>query len=159
LAILSLFAVCTVMAGCVAGTDQKANARPPSGNVTNKSADAPRTNVEELGLLIKVPYEAEDVVWKVSPNGAKVTAVLLFPKDTAERIIAEAQAFGQGQNVTISPESWFPEELIAQGEMSGDAAIRGTAYPANAFFLDKYNAGRIIRIEGGDHFVLEVSAQ
>ena len=147
------------MAGCIAGTDQKANARPPSANTANRNADAPRTNVEELGLLVKVPYEAEDVVWKEAPNGKKVTAVLLFSKATADRVIADAQQFGPGQPVTLSAETWFPDELIAQSEMSGDAAIRGTAYPANAFFHDKYNAGRITRIEGSDQFVLEVTAQ
>ena len=147
------------MAGCVAGTDQKANTRPPTANAADQTADEPRTNVEELGLLVTVPYETEDVVWKESPSGKKVTAVLLFSKATAERVVAEAQAFGAGQAVTLSPETWFPDELIAQGEMSGDAAVLGTAYPANAFFHEKYNSGRITRIEGGDHFVLEVSAQ
>jgi hypothetical protein len=145
--------------GCIAGTDKKANTRSPGAPGAANQNAAPRTNVEELGLLVKVPYEADDVVWKESPNGKKVVAVLLFPKETAERIVTDAQAYGPGQPVTLSAETWFPEELIAQSEMSGDAAIRGTAYPANAFFHDKYNSGRITRIEGGDHFVLEVAAQ
>lgn len=157
--ILSLIALSALLPACVAGTDQKPNTRPPgSANAADQNT-APHTNVEELGLLVRVPYEAEDVVWKESPSGKKVTAVLLFSKETAERVVADAQAHGAGQPVTISPEIWFPDELIAQGEMSGDAAIRGMAYPANDFFHDKYNTGRIIHIEGGDHFVLEVSAQ
>jgi hypothetical protein len=158
-AILSLFAACTLSAGCIAGTDQKANARPPSVDRANQNTDTARTNVEELGLLVNVPYEAEDVVWKEAPAGKKVTAVLLFSKATAERVVSDAQAYGPGQAVTVSPETWFPDELIAQSEMSGDAAVRGTAYPANAFFHDNYNSGRIIHVEGSDHFVLEVSAR
>lgn len=159
-AILSLFAACAVLAGCVAGTDEKANSRPPSGVGTgNENAAAPKTNVEELGLLVNVPYEAEDVVWKESLSTKKLVAVLLFSKETANRVVADAEARGRGQPATLSVETWFPEELIAQSEMSGDAAIRGTAYPANAFFSDRYKSGRITRVEGGEHFVLEVSAQ
>lgn len=159
-AILSLFTVCTALSGCVAGTDEKANSRPPSSaNSANANAAAPKTNVEELGLLITVPYEAEDVVWKESPSTKKLVAVLLFSKETAGRIVADAEAYGKGQPVTLSVETWFPDELIAQSEMSGDAAIRGTAYPANTFFSERYKTGRITRIEGGDHFVLEVSTQ
>jgi len=159
-AILSLFVACAALSGCVAGTDEKANSRPPSVvGSGDENAAAPKTNVEELGLLVNVPYETEDVVWKESSSAKKLVAVLLFTKETANRVVADAVARGPGQPVTLAVETWFPDELIAQGEMSGDAAIRGTAYPANAFFNDRYKTGRITRVEGGDHFVLEVSAQ
>ena len=159
-AILSLFASCSLLGGCVGGRDEKANSRIPSAaNTANQNASAARSNVEELGLLVKIPYETEDVVWKEFPASKKVVAVLLFTKEIAEKVVADAQTHGAGQNVTVAAEPWFPDELIAQSEMSGDAALRGTAYPGNAFFLDKYNAGNITRIEGGDHFVLELTAR
>lgn len=159
-AILSFFATCTLLCGCVGGRDEKANSRSPSvGNSANQNTSTARTNVEELGLLVSIPYETEDVVWKEFPASKKVVAVLLFTKDTAARVVTDAQTHGAGQNVTLAAEPWFPDELIAQSEMSGDAALRGTAYPGNAFFLDKYNAGTITRVEGSDHFVLEITAR
>ncbi len=159
-AILSFFATCTLLCGCIGGRDQNANSRTQSTtNSGNQNSSAARSNVEELGLLVKIPYETEDVVWKEVSPSKKVVAVLLFPKATADKVVADAQTHGAGQNVTLAAEPWFPDELIAQSEMSGDAALRGTAYPGNAFFLDKYNAGTITRIEGSDHFVLEITAR
>lgn len=159
-AILSLFITCTLLCSCVGGRDEKANSRPPTAaNRSNQNSSSPRTNVEELGLLVNVPYETEDVVWKEASPVKKVVAVLLFTKETAERVVADAQAHGASKNVTIAAEPWFPDELIAQSEMSGDALLRGTAYPGNSFFLGEYNAGTITRIEGSDHFVLEITAR
>ena len=63
------------------------------------------------------------------------------------------------QQTTITSESWFPPELIAQGNVTGDDALNGLSYAANAFFQDPYNDGRITRIQGTDYFILEMSAK
>ena len=148
------------MSGCVGG-DRNAGTRPPGGIADEgvTSTNSARTNVEELTLLINVPYETEDVVWKEDAASRRVVAVLRFSPADADRVAAEAAGYGGGENISIAVETWFPGELIAQGEMSGDSALKAKAYPANGFYQEPYNSGRIARIEGGDYFVLEMSAR
>ena len=134
-AILSFFATCTLLCGCVGGRDEKANSRAPSAvNTSNQNTSAARSNVEELSLLVNVPYETEDVVWKEFPASKKVVAVLLFTKEIAEKVVADAQTHGAGQNATLAAEPWFPDELIAQSEMSGDGTLAVPHIPAMLFF-------------------------
>jgi hypothetical protein len=123
------------------------------------NANAARTNVEELSLLVNVPYNAEDIAWKQDAEKRTIIAVFRFSPEDADRAAADAKKFGQGQQVTLAVESWFPDELIAQAEVSGDNSLKGTAYPGNAFFQEPYSSGRITRIEGVDYFILELSAK
>lgn len=146
------------ISGCVGG-GENANSRPAGpGNSGTSSVHVAKTNVEELTLLVNVPYETEDVVWKEDPVAKKVVAVMLFSPADADAIVAEAAKFGPPQQVSVAVETWYPNELIAQGEMSGDSALKGVSYPANSFFQPPYSTGRIARIEGLPYFVLEVSA-
>ena len=153
--ILALFLCAVSLSACGGGNNSNngRTANRPSGENTN----AAKTNVEELSLLVRVPYQAEDIVWKEDAADKKITAVLRFSPGDANRIVVEAEKFGAPVNVTIAVETWFPGELIAQGEMSGDSALKGTAYNANDFFVAPYTSGRITRIEASDYFVLEVS--
>ena len=130
---------------------QKAAARPA------EKPNAARTNIEELGLLVKIPYETEDIVWKEIPAKKKIIAIMRFSASDANRIVAEAG--GNPENTGIAVESWFPEELIAQTEMSGDNALKGVSYPATAFYQEPYTNGKITRVEGSDYFILEVAAK
>ncbi len=156
--IVSLAFGLTLHLGCVGG-DQNANGRPiGAANSGSSPVNVAKTNVEELTLLVNVPYETEDVVWKEDPAGKKVVAVMLFSPADADAIVAEAGKFGPPQQVSVAVETWYPSELIAQGEMSGDNALKGISYPANSFFQPPYSTGRIARIEGLPYFVLEVSA-
>jgi len=45
------------------------------------------------------------------------------------------------------------------GELSGDDSLKGLAYSADSFFQEPYTSGRVIRIDGTDYFVLELSAK
>jgi hypothetical protein len=149
-----------VLSGC-GGYGRNTNENPvaKSTNAVAQNYDMPNTNVEELGLIVTVPFVAEDIVWKVDAARKKVIAVFRYPPEDANKIVAEAGKFGEPASVSIAVESWFPDELIAQSEMGGDSELKGTAYPANAFFQDPYTTGRITRIEGGDYFVLELFAK
>lgn len=156
--ILAFFLFVASFTACVDGNNNN-NARA-TANAANRAAENsndPRTNVEELSLLVTVPYEAEDIVWKEDAVSKKVTAVLRFSPGDANKIVVQAQRYGAPQNVSMAVETWFPSELIAQGEMSGDSALKGLAYNANDFYLAPYTIGTITRIEGSDYFVLEVS--
>jgi hypothetical protein len=155
--ILALFLSLSLLSGC-SGDTGNANTTNARNTVASRNANAARTNVEELSLLVNVPYEADDIVWKQDAEKRNIIAVFRFSPEEAERAAADAGRAGQGQPVTISAESWFPEELIAQSEVSGDNTLKGTAYPATSFFQDPFNSGRITRIEGVDYFILELSA-
>lgn len=147
---------CLFAAACVGG-GQNVNNKPAAGPAATQ-ANSARTNPEELGLLIRIPYETEDVVWKRFDD-TRVIAVLRFSKADAEKVVEEAAVHGAGENVTLPVESWFPDELIAQGDMSGNSALRGVSYSANGFAQEPFISGRATRIEGTDFFVLEMTAR
>lgn len=153
--ILAFFWIVLTISGCGGGaSNSAANQRPGSqANANNQ----PRTNAEELGLIAKMPYETLDIVWKAYPATKRVLAVMRYSPADANKIVAEAGGNPEGQ--TIQVETWFPDELIAQSEMSGDNALKGIAYPATAFYQEPYTDGKITRVEGTDFFVLELKAK
>lgn len=153
--ILALFLCAAAFSGC--GGDQNAHLSVPA-NISPENSNSAKTNVEELGLWINVPYEAEDVVWNETPDRKQIIAVLRFSGEDANKIVAEAAPHQTPQNVKLSSENWFPAELIAQSEMTGDATLNGLAYAADSFYQEPYTSGRIVRIDGTDYFVLELSA-
>lgn len=158
--ILALFLSTASLLACVGG-NKNANV-PPTTTASNSpgaNANSAKTNVEELGLFVNVPYETEDIVWKEDTANKKVIAVLRFSPLDANKIVAEAEKNGPPQNVSIAVENWYPDELTAQSEISGDSTLKGLAYPANTFYLAPYTTGRITRIEASDYFVLELSAK
>lgn len=159
--ISALFLVCISLSAC--GGAASSNASGPgnaaAANSANSSANAPKTNAEELGLLVNMPFETEEIVWNEDQLHKRVIAVMRFSPENSKKLIAEAEKFKQPEKVTISIETWFPPELVAQGDMNGEDSVAGLAYPANMFFQSPYNEGRITHIEDSDYFVLEVSAK
>lgn len=158
--ILALFLSLGVFSGCI-GSNIDSNTNSAVLNPTLENANSAKTNVEELQLLVNVPYEVEDedIVWKENAAQKKLIAVLRFSAENANKLVAEASARQAPQSVSVSSESWFPSELIAQGELSGDDSLKGLAYAADNFFQEPFTSGRIVRIEGTDYFVLEMSAK
>jgi len=157
LAILALFSTIG-SSGCggSSNSDPKASA---ASNPALDNANSAKTNTEELSMLINMPAEPDDVVWKQNAARNRLTAVLLYPSEKANKIVAEAAQHGSPQNVTVSSESWFPPELIAQSEMTGDDTLKGLAYSAEGFFQEPYTSGRVIRIDGTDYFVVELTGK
>ena len=157
--VIILITCSLLVGGCGGAASNSANSNRPTANITNQNSNTARTNVEELGLLVRVPYEVEDVVWKENTSKKTLIAVLRFSPSDAEKIVNEAGQFGPSQPNVISPETWFPDELIAQSEMSGDNALKGQAYAANGFLQEPYSVGKVTRIEGTDYFVIEATAK
>ena len=151
-----LFLVIFTSCGSQSNTNTQANS---AANSNASNSTTAKTNVEELGMLINVPYESEEAFWKDDAAHKKLVAVLRFPQPEANRLIADAEKVRPAQQTTIPSEPWFPPELIAQGDLSGDDTLNGKSYAANAFFQDPYNDGRITRIEDTDYFVLELSSK
>ena len=117
-----------------------------------------RTKVEDLSLLINMPFEAQDVTWKQSKDQKKITAVVRFDPEDTNKLVVEAEKFGPAQKATVDAQSWFPDELTGQSDLHGDEPLSGKAYPANLFFQDPYNSGRVVRVDGTDFFVVELTA-
>jgi len=159
--ILAFFLSVASLSGCVGGQGNANNsaAAATGSNRTTENSNSARTNVEELSLLVKVPYDTEDIVWKEYAAAKKVIAVLRFSPANSAKIVAEASSAGAPQNVSVAVETWFPDELTAQSDMSGDNSLKGLAYPATAFYQDPYTTGKITRIESSDYFVLELTAK
>jgi len=122
-------------------------------------------------MAIKMPFHPEEAVWREdvlgksgdnrvpAPTDKKLTAVLRFLKDDAAKITAQAEKYKPATPATINTEKWFPAELIAQSQTSGDETVKGSSYPANDFLNPPYSDGKITRIEGTDYFVLELFAK
>jgi hypothetical protein len=144
------------LAGACGGAGPASN-QPSAANSSAENSNAAKSNVEELGMLVNVPYEAEDIVWKDDAAHKRLVAVLRFSSADADKVVAEAMTHGTPQPVTMSTETWFPAELIAQSDMTGDNQLRATAYAADGFYQEPYSSGRVLRVEGTDYFILELS--
>lgn len=156
--ILAFFAAGALLSACGGTANSNAASNAPA-NAANDAANTAKSNVEELGLLINMPYEAEEVVWKEDAQSKKVIAVLRFSPDDSKKFVAQAEKIKVPQKVTLPTQTWFPPELIAQGDMGGEDSVNGLAYSASAFFQPPFTEGRITRVEDTDYFVLEVSAK
>jgi hypothetical protein len=128
--------------------------------VPGENANTAKTNIEELSLLVNIPYQVDDdVVWKEDAAHKKVIAVLHFSRADSDKIVSGAVARQAPQEVTIPSESWYPAELVAQSEMSGGDGLKGIAYAADEFFMEPYTSGRIVRVRETDYFVLQLSGR
>ena len=140
------------------------------GNTANNSNNnAPNDDVEELGKIVKLPFLPEEAVWRETnlnnqnsgnrvpaPNEKKLIGVLRFSPADAQGLITQAEKYNPSKTATIDVETWFPAELIAQSQLSGDETLKGTTYAANDFFQNSYNNGKLFRIEDTNYFVLEM---
>ncbi len=153
--ILALFVSTTSFLACVDAGGNANSTRPANAPASAEKPNSLKTNAEELGLLVRVPYQTEDIVWKEDTAKKRILAVIRFSPEDANKLVAEAGAAGTPES-SIPVESWFPNELIAQSETSGDAALKGLSYPANAFVQEPYTIGKITRIDGTDYFILEL---
>ncbi len=144
------------------------NINTPNSTDSNQSANANAENlvidkddVAELSTLVKLPQLPEETVWREeetpSPKGKKLTAVLKYNSENAARITAQSEKNKPPAQTEIEAESWFPEELTAQSQLSGNESLKGTAYGANDFFNAPYLNGRLVRVAETDYFILELT--
>lgn len=152
-------------------TNQVSNQSSNQLPETNRnSIIAAKNDPAELGKIINLPIMPLEAEFREEPfdkqtntNGAapvnqKMTAVLLYDLADTPKLIALIEKHKPGEAVELEVETWFPAELIAQSQTSGNDTIKGNAYAANDFLQTPYSKGRIIHISGTDYFVLELSA-
>jgi hypothetical protein len=156
---------------CTSGDPQSSNANSANQSANTNSANLIKDDIDELEMLVKMPFHPEEAVWREDvlgkpgdsrvpgPTDKKLTAVLRFLKDDAGKVTAQAEKYKAAAPEAINTEKWFPAELIAQSQTSGDETLKGSSYPANDFYNAPYTDGKITRIEGTDYFVLELFAK
>jgi hypothetical protein len=158
LAIILASSACVFgLAGCAFKVTSNVN--QPQSVESNSQSNSAKTNVEELGMLINVPYETEDIVWKEIVPQKKLVAVIRVSRADADKIVEDVRNIKPPETVTLQSENWFPVELIAQSDVTGDDTLKGVAYSAQPFFQEPFSDGMIVRIDGTEYFVIEMSAK
>jgi hypothetical protein len=144
----------------IANTSNNAN-RGNAANNSNKNSMTASDDVEELGKIIKLPFVPEEATWREINENAKrkkIIAVLKFAPADSQNLIVQAEKYSPTKTESIGVENWFPAELVAQSQLSGDETVRATTYAANDFFQNSYSNGRLSRIEQTSYFVLELTS-
>lgn len=166
--ILALIAAIQLIGACSGGSstpgsnNAASNAEQANANrAVEPGMEGAKDNAEELGTLVKMPYEPEDLAWKEYPNGPgrRLLAVFQLTDEDSRRLIDSTSKIRPGSPVSITSEKWFPKELVTQNEMSGDSGIQATAYAADEFLQPPYAEGTLSRVDNTNFFVLEVFAK
>ncbi|HMS39726.1 MAG TPA: hypothetical protein PKE69_05830 [Pyrinomonadaceae bacterium] len=127
-------------------------------NNSNTNTEATKDDIEDFAKIVKLPFQPEEVSWRESAD-KKIIAVLKFSAADANNLTTQIEKQKPAQNAGLNAENWFPPELIAQSQQSGDETLKGKEYSAADFFLAPYTKGKITRIDETNYFVLELSAQ
>ncbi len=136
----------------------------------NINANVADDNDIKLMELINSPYEPiGDSPWREDDlaanadnsgqKGKKITAVLKFSEEDTKKILEKAGSRKNPYKVSIDAESWFPAELIAKSDTTGDTTLKGTGYSADEFVKSPFNEGSLIYIDGTDFFVLNLRSR
>ena len=157
LAFLLLVLASQILPSCSSKSENN-NVANASANSSNTAQVGPKDNIEELGMLVHLPFEPEEVAWEEKPDQKKMTAVIRFSPENAAKMAAEVAKNGQPSADTLTVESWYPNELIAQGELTGESTVKGQSYPAEPFLNPPYTKGKITRVENTDYFILQISS-
>jgi hypothetical protein len=158
LALLSTLFTSQLLFACSTPAGNSNAVNSSAANSANAAQAGPKDNIEELGLLVRLPFEPEEVAWKEKPEQKKLIAVVRFSPENAQKMASEIAKNGQPSPETVTVESWFPNELIAQGELTGESIVKGQSYPAEPFLNPPYTKGKITRIENTDYFILQISS-
>lgn len=165
--ILALSVLIQLAVGCerapVTEANNAATNRANSNRAIEPGMEGAKDNADELGTLIKLPYEPEDLVWKdfaaESGQSRRLLAVIQLTPDETRKLIDSASKTGTGKPTSISSEKWFPKELVTQSEMSSDEGIQATSYPANDLLQPPFTQGTLSHVNNTDFFVIELFAK
>jgi len=161
-----------LFSACGRGNEEINKSTSTSDNLQNANdASLVKDDVEELGKIIKLPFEPEEVAWQdnnsndnngrnrvPAPNEKRIVAVLKFTSEDSNRLIIQAEKYAPAKSAVIDAENWFPVELIAQSQLSGDETLKGNFYAADDFFLEPFNKGKFTHIANTNYFVLELTS-
>lgn len=154
--------------------NNSANANSNRANVsvkTNSNTEiVPQDNVEDLAKIIKLNVLPEESVYietnlntkndapnVPAPSEKKLFAVMKFTPENTAQIVAQAEKHKPAEPSDVDAESWFPAELVAQSQLTGDEFLKGVTYAANDFLQTPYSKGKLTRINSTDYFILELT--
>ncbi len=153
------------------GNENTSAANDQSAIVKNDNANISKDDVEELDKIINLPMQPEDATWREDnlldkqnnnntpvPKGKKLTVVLKFSSEDAQKFVEQIDKTKPAFASDVDAASWFPPELIAKSQESGDENLKGISYSADNFLREPYKNGKITRIDDTDFFVLEVTS-
>lgn len=163
ISVVFILACLVLLNSCNGSTNNNSNSSANANSASNNSNDASppqNDNVEDLRSMVKISFDPEEVVWRTLDTKEKgkrlLTVVLLSPADH-KALESRLNAFGDARTVSVNVEQWFPTELIAMGDASGESVVSGKAYPATEFFLPPFVVGEAILIPETDYLVLDVT--
>lgn len=139
----------------------------------NSNANVAEDDLLKLKDIINLPFEPEfndyrqePLVESVSsnrvpgPTDKKLTVVLKFSAKDTEKLMTELKKSKKPPFETeTEAEDWFPAELIAKRETSGDGTLKGVGYSSEKFTKTPFNTGTLIYIKDTDYFVLILQTQ
>ena len=157
---LHFFAASILLSAC--GSQPSDNTNTPANTNANSTANsnATKDDAEELRTLIQIPFETEEVTWRVTGNDRKkLLAVFVLTPEVRKVYESKLAATGSGQDVQVTVEQWFPAELTSMSEMGGESSIPGKAFPATDFFQVPFESGNVVFIPQTDYLVLELNSK
>jgi hypothetical protein len=142
------------------------NTTPFPQREDTKKAEA-NDSAEELGMLIEMPFEPTEVVWREitpgSENGdnaeRRLVAVLRFDPGDISKVTEAAGKLGDPTDGSITIEEWFPRELAAKSDVDGASGLAAKIYSADSFFRPPYLSGTFAHLNDTDYFVLQLTAR
>lgn len=155
----ALFCLGASLFGASCATSENSNAN--QANQTNAAATAQtatKDDVEELGKIVRLPLSPVEATFRQENGGKKLTAVLKFSASDAANLVAQAGRHQPPSDSAVDAEDWFPAELVAQSQLSGDETLRGASFAANDFFQAPFESGKLTRVGETDYFILELAA-
>ena len=151
-----------LLGGCDNKPAVNGNSTTNVNSNSNTGVNVTNDNVEELRSLIQIPFEPEEVVFRVlnaADKKQRLVAVFVLTPEIHRSLESRLASAGAGHAQLVTVEQWFPAELTAMAEMSGETTISGTAFPATEFFQPPYTDGNIVFIPQTDYAVLELQAK
>lgn len=165
----ALFAACSESSNVA-----DSNASNRTANVADETRTAVSDDLSELATLVRLPEipvnpetadepetrDREEVVWQeietANPKGKKLIAVLRYSPEITAQIVESAEKHRPAAPADVDAETWFPPELVAKSQETGDEALKGNSFSANDFLQPPYVNGRLTRINDTNYFVLEL---
>ena len=100
------FILCALLLGsCASEGENSNNAAQPSTKRIEPQAPKANDNAEELGTLVKLPFEPAEVAWRETPNG--LIAVLLYSPEIAKKLADAAAKIKEPEVASVEVEEWF----------------------------------------------------
>ncbi len=116
-------------------------------------------DLETLAKIIKMPFIPDEATFtETEQNGKKLVAVLKFSSADAAAIVAAAEKYQPPAAADIDAEMWFPPELVAKSQETGDEFLKGIAYAPNDFLQAPYVNGKLTRLNDTNYFILELTS-